>query len=176
MKTEPSIRHDVTPFGFTIVDKDGEWRWSGSSTHLGRSSIDNCLRFFEEGDESRGPHRIVELYTKEQLEKARLEAISHERQRLCAEAFRASQRGESFDFNLSVNGVESSLDEKDNSTVHLNTDGFVGYGPVINSKLDIRDSKNGDADIEVKLSRPTIDKFTHLVKALAKNSKSRGES
>lgn len=61
------------PFGYTIVDKDGNHR---NILYDDFEIVSKGLRLFDGSRDS--PHRAVELYTKEQLEKA----IKNERQ-LC---------------------------------------------------------------------------------------------
>lgn len=66
MKTEPSIRHDVTLFGYVIACSDGR-----VSTRFrdDKNSIERELELVNEFFTETAPHRIVELYTKEQMER-----------------------------------------------------------------------------------------------------------
>lgn len=62
---------NTKPFGFIIVDKDGRlWR-AGRDVVLNPEPLKIDIKWLNSGDSphTNGPYRIVELYTKEQLER-----------------------------------------------------------------------------------------------------------
>lgn len=72
---KPSIRNEIPPFGYAIVDKDGEILDDGDWFSHDRQTLENDLDLYNDDYSAAGhidpkcPYRIIELYTKEQLEK-----------------------------------------------------------------------------------------------------------
>jgi len=66
---KPSIRNEIPPFGFAIVDKHGAY---ARDLYVGDDALrlarNDCGKLDWQYSKDT-PHRIVELYTKEQLEK-----------------------------------------------------------------------------------------------------------
>jgi hypothetical protein len=56
----------IEPFGFAILNKNGRVRYLSQQE---MPDIEDIVRRFDESVPDEAPHRIVELYTKEQMER-----------------------------------------------------------------------------------------------------------
>lgn len=74
-ETTPSIRHDVTPFGYAIVDKNGEKKSCLIWFREELAELNECIEERDKMCPGGAPHRIVELYTKEQLDNSKAELL-----------------------------------------------------------------------------------------------------
>lgn len=135
---------NTAPFGYAIVDKDGEFTSIPGRVFKDLPSANSYIRNMDDSFSTFAPHRLVELYTKEQIEPI----------------LRGLMRGDCFCEMAIGNPMCKSHDT-----------GCKAATAFLHNIVE--PESNGDADTEVELSQPTIDKFTTLIKSIAK---SKGES